>query len=452
MAGAGDPAAAAAASPRESSSPRDPALAPLVAHLIRTWIAPSETFIEGQVLGNVRTRSLVVARHERQCGHENDSARNGAGARERLAGRPLLLTTDGLGAVAHAVADLAYRARVLTECEGANAAARIREHGVALLHAHFGTDAAFFRPLWSRLDLPRVASFYGYDAWKTGQRFMGLGARYLRRVFESFDALIVPSRDMANDLSALGAQATKVRVLPWGIDLTRFRPRAIAAAHSGANSSDAFDESNVPVGSERPSIRRSRIVTVCRFIAKKGLHDAIAAFARSCRVGVDAEFHLVGDGPLRSSLEQQAHAEGVADRVRFAGFVPAAQLPELLRSCDLFLHPSVTPPDGDKEGVPTTILEAAASGLPVIATHHGGIREAVADGVSGCLVAEHDVAALAQRLIELARDPQRRRAMGAAGRALIAERFDFARQNARREELYFELLARGGPRAATEPR
>lgn len=395
--------------------------APCVAHLLRTWVAPSETFIVGQVAGSKRTRPLVVARRERD------------GARALLQGAPLLLTTEGLGGGARAWAGLAWRLRRMTEREGEATAARLREAGVALLHAHFGSDAAFFAPVWRRLAVPRVVSFYGYDAVKTARRLFGYGRALLRPVVATFDAVIVPSRDMARDVEALGAPAARVRVLPWGIDLARFRPETGAAARDDGATG-----------------RPLRLVSVCRFIAKKGLGDALAAFARLRGAGVDAELLLVGDGPLRDALVAKARALGVADRVRFAGYVEPARLPELLRGHDLFLHPSVTPRDGDKEGVPTTILEAAACGLPVVATRHGGIPEAVEDGATGCLVAEGDVAALAERLIALARDAALRRKFGAAGRLRMEQRFDQAVQNGRREELYFELLraGRGAARAA----
>jgi len=406
---------------------------PRVAHLIRTWVAPSETFIVGQVLGSVRTDPLVVARKERP------------GARELLAATApppgersaLLLTGDGLSPLAQRVADLAWRARLLTEREGARMAARLRAAGVALLHAHFGTDAAFFAPVWRRLALPRVASFYGYDAGKTGRRAFGLGRRYLARVFREFDALLVPSQDLHDDLVALGAPPAKLRKLPWGIDLARFAPVA------GTNDATAAAIATGPA---------LRLISVCRFIPKKGLADALAAFAKLCGAGVAAHYRLVGDGPLAAELATQARALGIAERVQFAGFVAPTELPALLRQHDVFLQPSVTAADGDKEGVPTAILEAAACALPVVATRHGGIPEAVQDGTTGVLVPEHDVAALATALQGLARDATRRRALGAAGRSHISAHFDLARQNERREALYAELLARRATAAGSEAR
>lgn len=392
---------------------------PLVAHLIRTWIAPSETFIEGQVVGSARSRPLVVARHERP------------GARTRLGARPLWLTTEGLSAPAQFVADLAYRVRRLSSREASGMAARLAAAGVDLIHAHFGTDAAFFAPVWRQLDVPLVVSFYGYDAVKAARRFGGLGRRHLQSVIEAFDAFVVPSQDMAQDVRALGAPAERVVVLPWGIDVERFRPPA-----AGGSLASASATSTAPAAAARPL----RAVAVCRFIEKKGLADALAAFAAAHAAGAASELTLAGEGPLRAALVGQARALGIAEQVRFAGFVAPSELPDFLRQHDLFLHPSVTPADGDKEGVPTSILEAAASGLPILATRHGGIPEAVEEGVTGHLVAEHDVAALTARFVELARDPQRRAAMGAAGRARIRERFDAVRQNARREQLYFDLL------------
>ena len=109
---------------------------------------------------------------------------------------------------------------------------------------------------------------------------------------------------------------------------------------------------------------------------------------------------------------------GVNDKVRFVGAKPAADVIRFLHSADVLLAPSVTGSDGDIEGMPVSIMEGMASGLPVVATHHSGIPEVVADGRSGFLVDEHDVDGLARRLSDLAADPNLRARMGLAGAVL----------------------------------
>ena len=132
---------------------------------------------------------------------------------------------------------------------------------------------------------------------------------------------------------------------------------------------------------------------------------------------------------------------GIADRVRFAGPLPRTRVVELLREATVFLAPSVTASDGDIEGLPVSIMEAMAVGLPIVTTRHGAIDELVEHGVSGWLVAERDVSGLAERLAHLVDDPGAGVRLGIAGRARIAQEFDAAKLVERLEALYGSLLA-----------
>jgi glycosyltransferase involved in cell wall biosynthesis len=304
----------------------------------------------------------------------------------------------------------------LTGGEAARTARALSASGVALVHAHYGTDARFFRPVWKRLRVPVIVSFYGYDARKAPSRFFGLGAKYMRPVIEEAARLVVPSRDMAEDLVALGADERRIEVLPWGIDTQRFQPVA------------------------RNANGRVRIATACRFTEKKGVHVLIDAFARMLRAGVDAELTLAGSGPLASQYARQAAELRVEDRVRFPGFVSATELPRFLATQDVFVLASVTAADGDKEGTPTVLMEAQAMGLPVVATRHGGIVDVVQEGNGGYLVDEGDADALGERLVHLARHRDEWSRLGERGREFILANFDAARQNRRREDLYDRVV------------
>jgi colanic acid/amylovoran biosynthesis glycosyltransferase len=111
-----------------------------------------------------------------------------------------------------------------------------------------------------------------------------------------------------------------------------------------------------------------------------------------------------------------------------------------VRESRLLCLPSVTAPNGDQEGLGMVLLEAAATGRPVVGTAHGGIPEAVVDGTTGYLVPEHDVTALADRLVALLRDPQLGERLGKAGRDMVVERFNLHRQTEKLESLYRSLL------------
>ena len=165
--------------------------------------------------------------------------------------------------------------------------------------------------------------------------------------------------------------------------------------------------------------------------------------ARSCSAGLGwprATLTIAGEGPLREALWTQAAELGIAGRVFFTGFLEQEKLRALYAQAHLFLHPSELGPDGNQEGVPNALLEAMASGLPVLATRHGGIPEAVEHGVSGLLVEEKDVRALTGALLELSTAPERYAAMSAAAARRVAAEFDLAAQSRRLEELYAEAL------------
>jgi len=175
-------------------------------------------------------------------------------------------------------------------------------------------------------------------------------------------------------------------------------------------------------------------------IAKKGLATTLRAFAEFGREFPLATLTIAGEGPQLAELQSLAASLGIAGRVAFPGFLPQAELRALYASAHFFLHPSETPPDGDQEGVPNSLLEAMASGLPVLATLHGGIPEAVEHGTSGWLVPERDHAALAQAWLTLAREPARYASMSAAAAARVSGAFDLAAQARLLEGYYREAI------------
>jgi glycosyltransferase involved in cell wall biosynthesis len=180
---------------------------------------------------------------------------------------------------------------------------------------------------------------------------------------------------------------------------------------------------------------------VASFVEKKGHVDLIRAFAEVCKHDPECTLRLVGSGPLEGAVRALVQALGLDARVSFAGFVPhgAALLAEY-REASVYVHPSRTAADGDQEGLPTTVLEAMAVGLPVVSTTHAGIPCAVSAD-SGLLVAEGDIDALGQALLHVLGDRCLRESMGAAGRSRILADFDLAVQTHRLECLYDE--ARG---------
>ena len=128
----------------------------------------------------------------------------------------------------------------------------------------------------------------------------------------------------------------------------------------------------------------------------------------------------------------------LADSVRFRGFLSQEELRELFYQSHIFLHPSETGSDGNQEGVPNSMLEAMATGLPVFATKHGGIPEAIESGVSGVLVPEGDFEGLAEKLLKAVKNTQSLGGIALAGADRVAREFDQANQVRRLEEIYLE--------------
>jgi len=179
----------------------------------------------------------------------------------------------------------------------------------------------------------------------------------------------------------------------------------------------------------------------CRLVPKKGLRTTLAAFRMVAEKFPHARLTLAGDGPMREELESLVAQWGLKDRVQFPGFLSQADLRKLTYQAHLFLHPSETPADGNREGVPNSMLEAMASGLPVLATRHGGIPEAVTHGESGWLVAEGDAASLAQGALEIMQQPRLYESMARAASATVMKKFERVRQTAVLESFYEESCA-----------
>jgi glycosyltransferase involved in cell wall biosynthesis len=160
------------------------------------------------------------------------------------------------------------------------------------------------------------------------------------------------------------------------------------------------------------------ILTVGRLVAVKAHGVLVEAFAALVAAGVDARLTLVGDGPRSDALEARVRDRGLSDRVTFAGRVGQDEIGAFYKAADVFCLPSFA------EGVPVVLMEAMASGLPVVSTAVNGIPELVEDGVSGLLVVPGRSDLLAAALRKLADDPALRAELGEAGRARVAESFE----------------------------
>jgi len=294
-----------------------------------------------------------------------------------------------------------------------------------VVHVQFGNLA----PLVERLLRKRgskaklVVSFRGADTTS----HLARNPELYRAVFDNVALALPVSEDLRGRLIAAGSPPQRTVVHRSGVDLRRFeyRPRS------------------------REPGQPTEVLFVGRLVEKKGIRDALDAFALAlraledgdARTGPLARFTLVGSGPLEAELKGLAAELGSGAAVRFAGPLDADGVARAMDSSHLLLAPSVTAANGDKEGVPNVIKEAMASGMPVLSTVHGGIPELVEDGVSGFLVAEHDVAGLSDRLVRLISTPESWPKLGRAGRAKVEAEYDSEMLNDLLLERYRSVVA-----------
>jgi glycosyltransferase involved in cell wall biosynthesis len=278
-----------------------------------------------------------------------------------------------------------------------------------LIHAHFGRGGALALPLARKLRVPLVVSFHGGDATKAKhyrrQLIPTLYQRRLAALRREAIFFVCVSDFIRDTLLARGFPAQKLRVVRYGIDLDPPPP--------GPGSGAGF-------------------LFVGRFVEKKGVPVLIEAFRLLAERGIILPLTLVGDGPLRAGLEELAAG---LPGVRFAGWLPQAEVRRAMGASLALVVPSVTAAGGDAEGLPNVVLEAMAAAVPVIGTDHAGIAEAIVDGETGFVVPERDPQALAEALARIAADPGLRARLAAAGRRRAEIEFSAVGQSRRLEDV-----------------
>jgi len=284
-----------------------------------------------------------------------------------------------------------------------------------LLHIYFGNNGLFWLPFLRRRQLPVVVSFHGADVHVNVHS--KAAKRMFRTMFASCALVLSRSGSLASSLQELGCPSEKIRIQRAGIPL------------------DTFGY----VEREQPPDDAWHLVQAGRLIEKKGLESTFKAFASFAVQHPKSTLTIAGDGPLRSALENLATSLGIADRVQFTGFIRQSDLQTLYRASHIFLHPSVQTKEGDREGIPNSLLEAMATGLPCIATRHAGIPESITHMESGILVDESDPVSIAEWLQRLAGDRVLRTLIGKKGAQAIREKFDLATQIDKLERIYLSL-------------
>ncbi len=180
-------------------------------------------------------------------------------------------------------------------------------------------------------------------------------------------------------------------------------------------------------GDRRDAGEICQILSVGRLVAKKGYNYLIEACALLSRRGLDFHCSIVGEGPSAENLETLVREHGLESKVTFTGALAAADVRRLYQQSDIFALPCVVVNNGDRDGMPTVLIEAMATGIPVVSTPVTGIPELVTDGENGFLVPERDVPALVEALEALMQNRDLRISMGHKARERVAQDFDSRR-------------------------
>jgi glycosyltransferase involved in cell wall biosynthesis len=274
----------------------------------------------------------------------------------------------------------------------------------ALVHAHFGPGGVYALRYAAKFDLPFVVTFHGYDVplLSSRERFSPLYLRYAilgPKVLERMTLGLCASEELLLMLRELGVPQERLRLHHIGVDTARFEFR------------------------EREPRETAEVVMVGRFVEKKGFEYGLRAFASATRNRA-ARLTLVGGGELEGRLRRLARELGIEPRVEFAGMLDSQGVAARLARADVLLAPSVVGRAGNRESGLLSVKEASASGAVPIGTRHGGIPEIIDDGVTGFLVPERDVDALADRLGRLLDDPALRARMARAAREKMVREYD----------------------------
>jgi colanic acid/amylovoran biosynthesis glycosyltransferase len=286
-----------------------------------------------------------------------------------------------------------------------------------IIHCHYGRNGlkALILKDMGVLQGKIITVFHGNDLSRYLQTY---GKQIYNKLFTEGDLLQPISQHWQRQLIDLGCPEDKIVVHRMGIDATKFSftPRHLSQDN------------------------QIRLITIARLVEKKGIEYGIQAVAQLAKIHQNIEYQIIGDGPLREDFQQLIDKLDASNKIKLLGWRQQQEILQILQEAHIFLLPSVVSKDGDREGIPVSLMEAMAMGLPVVSTYHSGIPELVTDGVSGFLVPERDVAALVAKLDYLIKHRECLSNLGYAGRQQIEENYEINQLNERLVEIYQQLL------------
>jgi colanic acid/amylovoran biosynthesis glycosyltransferase len=290
---------------------------------------------------------------------------------------------------------------------------RARRTGVKHLHAHFANRSATVAHQAAKLlGIPFSFTAHAFDIYRDPDPRV-----IARKMADAQFTVTVSDYNVAFLRSLANGQPTRIELIRNGIDMSKFAPTRHAP--------------NGPF----------RIITVARLVEKKGIPILIDA----CRIlsmrGLDFRCDIIGKGALRGSLERMIRENDLTDRVRLLGPVRQQEIVAHYQRAHLLVLPCIVAEDGNRDGLPVSIIEALACGVPVISTPITGIPEAVHDGVNGFIVPAGDTTSLADAIEKVLRNPQLHARLRCEARPSVRETFDQETTVSRLHSLFEETTA-----------
>lgn len=282
----------------------------------------------------------------------------------------------------------------------------IREGPFDILYCHFGENGNVGAML-KKIGVPGklAAVFHGSDL---SARLNTLGNQYYTQLFKTADLLLPVSEYFRKRLVEIGAPAQKAIVHRIGIDTKKFRfqPRSI--------------EPNQPL----------KVLTIARLVEKKGLEYSIHAVSNLMKKYPEKSirYHIIGEGPFAGDVRKLIHDLKVEQSVFLLGGMEHEAVLDWMMRSHIYILASVTAANGDQEGIPVSLMEAMATGMPVLSTYHSGIPELITHGVNGYLAPEKDVESLTRALEQLMLQPESWPALGTAARKTIETNYSIENQ------------------------
>jgi colanic acid/amylovoran biosynthesis glycosyltransferase len=259
-----------------------------------------------------------------------------------------------------------------------------------------------------------VTSFRGYDT----SQYLKKHSNVYDDLFKQGSLFLPVSQSFKNWLIDQGCPPENIHVLYSGIDLSQFK----------------FNEKHTH------SQKAVALVSIARLVEKKGIRYAIMAVSKLIEKGYQVDYTVIGHGPLEDELKALSKRLSIEHHVHFTGWLPHKETIQHLSRCHIMLTPSITSTNGDKEGIPNSLKEAMALGLPVVSTFHSGIPELVKNKESGFLVKEGDADALADRIAFLIDQPGIWKKFSQNGRKIIERNYDSLTLNKKLLTYYSKLL------------